>query len=180
MYGMIHKAAREMALEEFGEEAWAAVLDTCALDDRHFISGQYYNDETTMALIGELVTQTGMTAEDLLDAFGQHWVKFVSASVYKSVIDMTGDNLVTFIENLNRMHDSIKATMSKAVLPSFRVLENSAPVIRVLYKSPRTGFEYFVKGLLEGLMDKFGETGTVSFKAVGGGTEYLIRRQLPG
>lgn len=177
MYGMIHKAARELAIQEFGQDSWDSILQACELDDRHFISGQHYDDATTMKLIGEMVRQTGMPAEDLLTAFGHHWIKFVGVSVYQSVIEMTGDNLVTFIENLNRMHDSIKATMPKAVLPSFLVSENSAAHIKIIYKSPRKGFESFVKGLLEGLIDKFGERGEVSFSILNDRSEFLIERQ---
>lgn len=175
MYGMIHKAARELTIQTHGDEVWGQVLHKCQLDDAHFISGQYYCDEMTFKLIGELASQAGLPVPNLLDAFGQFWIKFVSRSVYGSVIDMTGNNLVSFITNLDRMHDSIRATMPEANLPSFKVAESSDSEIRVLYKSSRDGLESFVKGLLRGLMDKFETSGTISYKVLDEGVEFLIK-----
>lgn len=39
MYGMIHKALRELAIEKAGEDAWREIATECKLDSEHFVTG---------------------------------------------------------------------------------------------------------------------------------------------
>lgn len=173
---MIHKAARELAVRQFGEAVWDDILSSCEMSTDHFLSGQHYPDDLTNRLIEEIVARSGMSTGELLAAFGRYWIEFVDKSAYASVMDMAGDDLLTFLKNLDRVHSSIKATMPEATVPSFEVVRASPDAIHVVYRSPRKGLEPFVKGLLEGLLDRFSEDGTVSIESDGDYATFLIKR----
>ena len=125
MYGMIHKAAREFVSRNISEETWLKIAAEAGLDDEHFISGQHYPDEITNAMIGAIVNVTGIPVEDVFDQFGQYWVRYTATTSYNAALEMAGRDFVTFIQNLDNLHNSIKATMPEADLPSFQVI-NSA------------------------------------------------------
>lgn len=176
MYGMIHKALRELAIEKAGEDAWREIATECKLDSEHFISVQHYPDDVTDALVAAVAAKTGADAQTLLKEFGRHWVKFAQNSGYSGVLDMAGGDLVSFLENLDRMHAGIKAAMPEAVMPSFHVDAVKPNEIVVAYASPRQGLTPFVSGLLEGLLERFGEKGEVVSRPRPDGAEFRIKR----
>lgn len=177
MYGMIHQAAREMSLGVLGEEAWQAVLDKTGLEEEHFLSSRHYNDDVTLKLIGAISEVSGMPAPELLEAFGKFWIDFAANSSYGPVMEMCGDTLEEFLENLDRMHSSVKTTMPDASMPMFEVLPTEGPGIEVLYTSERDGLGPFVKGLLQGLSERFGESADVTWQDHAEGLVYSIKPQ---
>ena len=176
MYGMIHKALRELAIDKAGEDAWREIAIECKLDSEHFISGQHYSDNVTNALIRAVAAKTGADVDTLLKDFGRHWIEFAENSSFSAVLDMAGDDLVTFLDNLDRMHVSIKTTMPEAVMPSFHVDKAGGDEVVMTYTSPRQGLTPFVTGLLEGVLARFGEQGEISSSPVKDGAVFRIKR----
>lgn len=176
MYGMIHKVARELGLAALGEASWRDLKAACGLGSEHFISGQYYSDEVTAALLGALAAKMNLSTDALLTRLGRRWIVFAGQSSYGAVMDLAGDDLGAFIRNLDRMHASIKAIMPEAVLPSFEVTKETAAGLTVVYRSERQGLEPFVVGLFEGLLERFGETGSVAFAGGNGHAVFEISR----
>ena len=117
MYGMIHQAARSLVLDLRGEAAWQEILSQSNLSEEHFISAQYYDDDLTYSLVGTISEYLGQDAPAVLEGFGNYWLKFAETTPYRSVLNMAGDDLETFLGNLDRMHSSIRSTMSRAVMP---------------------------------------------------------------
>lgn len=177
MYGMIHKAARELAQARFGDEGVAAIMAEAELDEEHFISAQTYSDEITMRLVGAIIAHSEQPAETVLEALGRYWVEFAAGTRYGKLMDMAGSDLATFLDNLDRMHDGVRVTMPDSVMPSFELLEADAASISVAYRSSRDGLEFFVKGLLLALMDRFGESGSVTFELQDRCVLFTIARQ---
>lgn len=176
MYGMIHQAARELAIRNLGEPAWEALLDEAGFEGRHFIGVEYYADADTMRLVGLISERLGLGIEDTLHEFGRFWVDFAGASAYGRVLQMAGDDLETFIMNLDRMHASIKSNMPKAALPGFEVVESSAEAIRVLYRSERRGLAPFVKGILSLVAERFGERVEINYAEFEDGVLFDLAR----
>lgn len=162
MYGMIHQAAREMIHQLHGPDAWAKILRKSGLSDEAFISAQHYSDDMTLQLIRTISQSTGKELETVLEEFGGYWITFSDASSFSGIMRMAGDNLFSFLANLDRLHASIKTTMNKAVTPSFEVVRSTETTIDIMYRSDRTGLVPFVRGLFYGLLAHFGETGTVT------------------
>ncbi len=171
---MIHKAAREYALDRFGPEAWEAIAAHCGFGSEHFISGQHYPDEVTVSLIGAIAEKAGIGGDEMLTEFGRTWVPFTAKSDYAAILDMSGDDLVSFLRNLDMLHTSVAASMPKSRMPSLAVARAEDGEIELIYRSHRTGLAPFVLGLLEALMDRFGERGTVSYEPAGGDTLFRI------
>ncbi len=179
MYGMVHQAARGMVLERCDYSDWQSILSDCGLSDEHFLSAQCYNDDLTFALIGQIATYLDLEVNILLEQFGTYWLKFAESSKYSSILNMAGDDLETFLANLDRMHASIKSTMPDAEMPSFALLPCDEDTIRLKYSSKREGLEPFVKGLLRGLMARFGRTGIILTHAQEGSVLFVLEFNEP-
>lgn len=167
MYGMIHRAARQMITEQFGAAIWRQIETAAHVTEDHFISGATYEDTITLSIIDATAVVRGVGAAEVLREFGRYWVRFAGESAFASVMKMAGDDLPAFISNLNRMHGAIQSSMPSAVLPEFVLVGHNASGISVQYISDRTGLEPFVAGLFEGLLDRFGIAGQVIWSADG-------------
>lgn len=161
MYGMIHRAARDMVRSEGTEAQWARILQQSGLKDDEFVSALAYPDDTTFRLIGAVAGEFGLPLDETLVRFGRYWIGFAHASAYSPLMQMAGDDLFDFCDNLDRMHASIKVSLPDVDVPSFRVVDSDAASIRIAYLSSRSGLEPFVIGLFEGLLAHFGQSGQV-------------------
>lgn len=168
MYGMAHRALRQMMLDRMGPSVWAKVERETSTGPADLISLCVYDDSKTIALITASAAHLGMPVEETLRVFGRYWVQFAELSSFGPIMDFTGQDLVTFISNLDRMHRSVVLAMPDARVPSFELLSETRQDLVVRYRSDRTGLETFVIGLLEGVMDRMGETGTVNVAARSG------------
>ena len=168
MFGMIHKSARAMVLEQFGPAAWDEILHSAKLDDGDFVSAQSYPDETTFRLIGAAASTAGLTVDQTLLAFGHHWVKTADQGLYSNVMAILGGSLLEALTNLDRMHASIQIALPDAQLPQFVVVSQDDRSIQLAYYSKREGLESFVSGLLEGLLMRFNQPGSVVFSGMDG------------
>ena len=165
MYGMTHRALRQMMIDRLGPSAWAKVERETATGPADLISLCVYDDSKTIALISASAARLGMEVDEALRIFGRYWVRFAELSSFGPIMDFTGQDLVTFINNLDRMHRSVVLAMPDARVPSFTLIEETRERLLVRYRSDRTGLEAFVIGLLEGLMDRLNETGSVELAA---------------
>ncbi|WP_135209881.1 heme NO-binding domain-containing protein [Vitreimonas flagellata] len=174
MYGLIHSAARQMVLDQLGAEAWRRVLQRAGFDDLHFINGEVYSDEATFALIGAIVDENGIASDTLLFEFGRYWIGFVATSAFANAMAATGDDFVSFVDGLDRLHRSVRTAMPQARMPSFEVLSAIGGNVEILYVSERAGLDNFVAGLLQGLLEKFGARGAISYARADDGVVFSI------
>lgn len=155
MYGMIHRAMRQMVHEELGEEAWLALEQKLEIGPTELLTGMVYDDALTLQIVGEAAARLNLSVEQCLVAFGEYWIRFAGQGSLSSIMKFTGQNLETFIANLDRLHLAVGAAMPGARLPSFATVENAPGHLVVEYRSDRVGMEPFVMGLLQGLMGRF-------------------------
>jgi guanylate cyclase soluble subunit beta len=164
-----------MMLDRLGPSAWAKVERETSTGPADLISLCVYDDSKTIQLIVASAARLGMPVDDALREFGRYWVRFAELSSFGPIMDFTGQDLVTFINNLDRMHRSVVLAMPDARVPSFTLIEETRQRLLVRYRSDRTGLEMFVIGLLEGLMDRLNETGTVEeFGRTGTAIDFAI------
>lgn len=175
MYGMIHRAVRQMVLDGQGEATWAEIERAAGLGPAEMISAEVYDDEVTLKLIGATSEILAEPVDDLLLAFGRYWISFAERGSFGRILDFTGTDLISFIGNLDNMHKGVQAVMPDARMPTFKLLDATPGRLIVSYASTRTGLERFVEGLLLGLLDRFGHTGSVSAKPANGhGRQFLL------
>lgn len=161
MYGMIHCAVRDMIIVHRGYEEWEEVEREAEITPADQITLKVYDDAVTMHIINAAAARLGVDVPDCLLMLGRHWIKYSARGTFKSVMEFTGGDIVTFLENLDQMHRAVKRTMPSAQMPSFEVIEEEELAFKVRYRSEREGLGTFVSGLLEGLLDYFHLDGDV-------------------
>jgi hypothetical protein len=77
------------------------------------------------------------------------------------------------------MHGTLQSSMPSAILPEFALVHHDATGLSVRYISDRSGLEPFVAGLLEGLLDRFGIDGDVSWSSGGAPPVFDIAYHQP-
>lgn len=178
MYGMIHQAARELAVSHIGEAEWDQFCKVHGIVGAQFIGFEYYDDAITLRLIDLVAARLGLGHEEALIEFGHTWIRFASQSAFGRVLSLAGKDLETFLDNLDRMHASIKSNMPRAEMPSFQLLEVRPDMIRVLYRSSRNGLAPFVAGILSEVALRFGEQVSVTHAPNDLGVEFTLSRVL--
>jgi hypothetical protein len=177
MYGMIHKAARDMAIERLGVEAWDDLVGGCGLTGQHFITAEYFDDAISMSLIDAVAARMDVDRDAALEAFGRHWIKYAGASAYARLMAMAGGDIETFVENLDRMHASIKSTMPQARMPHFSLLGSDQDEVAILYQSERSGLNAFVQGILAAVAERFGERVAIRQRPREDGVVFVLARR---
>lgn len=54
-----------------------------------------------------------------MQAFGGFWVQFTATEGYSELMDMSGDNLPEFLQNLDNLHAGVGVSFSQLKPPSF-------------------------------------------------------------
>jgi guanylate cyclase soluble subunit beta len=161
MYGMIHRAVRQMVFDELGEDVWLALEHKLGIGPTELLTGMVYDDALTIAIISEASARLNISVDACLFEFGRYWIKYAEHGSLASIMNFTGQDLASFIKNLDRLHLAVGAAMPGARLPSFTTISKEPGRLMVEYRSDRTGLEQFVLGLFDGLITRFGATGDV-------------------
>lgn len=161
MYGMIHKAIREMVVDAGDRSDWDILEYRHGFGPATLVSARVYDDETTVAMLQAAADQMGLDLPQTMERLGERWIAFAQSGAYGEMMDFAGRDFVGFLGNLDTLHQAIGVGMPAAKVPSFRVAAHSAAGVALEYRSVRTGLEPFVVGLLRGLMARFGLNGSI-------------------
>lgn len=155
MYGLVNRSVEQLVTDKFGEATWDRIRERAGIDDSVFLSSEQYPDATTYALVGAASAELGLTPEQVLEAFGEHWALRTAREGYGSLLDACGKTLPDFLENLPRLHDRIVLTMPRLRPPTFATSMRTPTSIRLHYSSTREGLAPMVVGLIRGLGKMF-------------------------
>lgn len=151
MYGLVNQAVADLAVRLGGDELWDRVRDGAGMHGASFVAMDAYDDEVTERLVASASTALGVPADEVLRAFGRHWVLFTGQEGFGALLAAMGRTLPEFLRNLDAMHARITFTMPGLRPPSFGCEEVSPTRLLVRYRSPRLGLVPMVEGLLQGL-----------------------------
>ncbi len=157
MYGLIHRAIRGYIMEQHGPEMWTKIAMRTGVDESAFISMQGYPDEITLSLLGGASEVLQEDLSELLLEFGRYWVLKTARVEYGPLFEFAGNDMVSFLGNLNAMHEQVAITFENLQQPSFMVQGLKDNRLLLHYESPRDGLTPFVVGLITGLAEHFGE-----------------------
>jgi hypothetical protein len=160
---MVHNGIRAMVVERLGEKDWLRIERLGGFSPSEFIGLNVYNDTITFRIVEIAADALGLPLSSCLREFGRYWIIFAQRGAFGAIMDFTGNDLISFISNLDRMHRAVAATMPRGSMPSFILNEQSTTSLSILYRSERVGLEQFVMGLLEGLLDRFEVIGKVQY-----------------
>jgi guanylate cyclase soluble subunit beta len=184
MYGMIHKAIRDMVKTVHGEEAWRAVLTESGAADGDFLSLRAYDDDIAYNLVGACSTILGASPAACLEDFGRFWILVTASQHYGDMMRSYGQDSFGLLNQMNEMHERISTTFSGYKPPHFTVEMRDETTCSLHYRSVRQGLSPFVIGLVLGLGEFYGEAISIDLESTNseGGGEYSVfkvTRTLP-
>lgn len=155
MFGLVNKGLEDMVCSQYGEETWEKIKSQAEVEIEAFISMDSYPDDITYRLVDAASTVMEMPATDILEAFGKYWLLFTATEGFGSVLEMAGDNLPEFLQNLDNLHARVGLSFPELKPPSFLCSELKEESLKLHYYSDRPGLTPVVVGMLKGLGEKF-------------------------
>jgi hypothetical protein len=151
MYGMVNKAVEDMVCLHHGEAVWEAIKAKAGIDVELFFGNESYPDDITYRLVSAGSEVLQVAPEQILEAFGEHWVLHTAQEGYGALMRAGGDSLPAFLRNLPNFHTRVCMIFPKLQPPRFHVTEISENSLNLHYLTSRPGLTHFVIGLLRGL-----------------------------
>jgi hypothetical protein len=136
-----------------------------------------YPDEVTLALAASASEELGIDVSAFLRDLGYFWVTYTGSEGYGEMFNMWGNDMTSFLANLDQMHERVKATMPHLEPPSFTCTELADNRVLLIYRSHRPSMAPMVRGLLEGLAAKFNTTLDIKhtvFREQAGHDEFVL------
>ncbi|UBF26399.1 heme NO-binding domain-containing protein [Kovacikia minuta CCNUW1] len=155
MYGLVNKAIEDMVCRQFGEGTWKEIKQKADLEMDSFISMEGYPDDVTHKLVKAASEVLGLSAAEIMQAFGEFWVKYTAQEGYGEMMEMSGDNLPEFLENLDNLHSRVGVIFPQLRPPSFDCTDQTEASLNLQYHSSREGLAPMVVGLVKGLGTRF-------------------------
>jgi hypothetical protein len=155
MYGLVNKAMKGFVIKSFDEAKWITICDKAQFDDYDFLSLKSYPDDLTYRLVGAASEELGMSANSILEAFGEYWILYTASEGYSDMLDVSGTTFPEFIGNLDMLHFRVSNIMPELRPPMFTSKNISENSIELDYNSDRAGLTPMVVGLLRGLGKRF-------------------------
>jgi len=152
---MVNRAVEEMVNQTYGEETWEAIKAEAGVDVDVFVGSESYPDDVTYALVGAASRILNIPADDILVAFGEHWVLHTAHEGYGDLMAAGGHSLPEFLHNLPGFHARVSLIYPNLAPPIFRVTDETASSLHLHYYSHRPGLKPFVVGLVQGLGKMF-------------------------
>ncbi|WP_193200238.1 heme NO-binding domain-containing protein [Nostoc sp. MG11] len=155
MYGLVNKAIQDMVCSRFGEEIWKEIKQKAEVNVEVFLSMEGYRDDITHRLVRAASVVLGLSSSEIMQAFGEFWVQYTAQEGYGEMMDMSGDTLPEFLENLDNLHARVGVSFPKLEPPSFECTEIEEDSLNLHYRSSREGLTPMILGLVKGLGTRF-------------------------
>ncbi|MFM2431501.1 MAG: hypothetical protein RLZZ511_2714, partial [Cyanobacteriota bacterium] len=120
-----------------------------------FLSMEGYPDDVTHRLVKAASQVLALSPAQIMEAFGQFWVQYTATEGYGELMDMSGDNLPEFLQNLDNLHARVGVSFPQLKPPSFDCDEIDDQQLTLEYRSEREGLAPMVVGLVKGLGNRF-------------------------
>jgi hypothetical protein len=157
MYGLVNKAIEDLAISVAGEQTWLEIVRRAGLEMITFVSLDGYDDDVTYRLVAAASEVLGLPPEEVLERFGEHWVRYTGREGYGHLMSAYGTDVATFLHNLDAMHARVTLIMPDLKPPSFEIVQDGTDRFLVHYHSTRVGLGPMVTGLLRGVGLLFGQ-----------------------
>lgn len=155
MYGLINRAIQEMVCEHHGSDAWEAIKAKADIEESRFLILHSYPDDLTHRLVKAASDVLGLTGGEIMQAFGRYWVEYTGKAGYQELLEMAGDTLPDFLNNLDELHSRVGIQFPELKPPEFDCEQLDDTTIELNYESSRQGLAPMVVGLVEGLGERF-------------------------
>lgn len=161
MYGLVNKAIEDLVCNKFDEQTWERIKAKANVDIDVFIANEAYPDELTYRLVGAATEVLTLPADQLLEAFGEHWVLFTAKEGYGGLFESSGRTFKDFMLNLPSFHARLTLMFPNFRPPSFKCTDVQDDSLLLHYYSERPGLAPMLLGLVKGLGVMYNTTVTV-------------------
>jgi hypothetical protein len=162
MYGLVNQAMEDLVVSKFGQDTWTQICRKAGIEIDVFVSNESYDDTVTYRLAGAATEITGLKLDDILYAFGIHWVTRTASDHYGELLDAHGANLAEFLDNLPNFHTRVKLIFPELQPPTFKCTDVRPGGLHLHYFSHRHGLAPFVHGIVAGLGERYRTEVTVT------------------
>lgn len=151
MYGLVNKVIEQLVCRNHGEDTWEEIKRRAGIDVEVFLSNESYPDDVTYRLVGAASEVLKVPADDILKAFGEHWITYTAKEGYGGMLQAAGRTLPEFFRNLPTFHTRVAMIFPKLHPPKFHCTEVTERSMKLHYSTHRPGLSAFMVGLLQGL-----------------------------
>ena len=95
MLGWINDCVEKLVIDKFSIDAWHQVKQRakCDVKDGGFLKLEHYSDKSTIDLVVAASEVSGLTVDQVLEAFGAFFVPYIVNEGYESLLCCQGNNL---------------------------------------------------------------------------------------
>jgi hypothetical protein len=144
-----------MVCSRFGEETWKEIKHKAEVDIDVFLNMEGYPDDITHKLVKAASVVLSLSTQQIMQAFGEFWVHYTAQEGYGEMMDMSGDTLPEFLENLDNLHARVGVSFPNLQPPSFECTDMEENSLSLHYRSDREGLTPMILGLVQGLGNRF-------------------------
>jgi len=164
MHGAVNQAIEDLVKTKFGEATWKDIKRQSGFTEEMFLSNEPYPDKLTYDLVLATNEVTKVPVEDILVAFGEHWVLETGTKKYGALLKSGGKGFVEFINYLPKFHGRVMLLYPNIIPPEFEIEKLSKNELILHYHSKRDGLTSFVYGLISGIGKMFDHAITIEVR----------------
>jgi hypothetical protein len=161
MYGLVNKAIADLISMQHGDRVWAEVRRRAGVNVDDFVGMEPYPDAVTYDLVRAASELLDVSADKLLEAFGEYWILYTARQGYGDLLGMGGRTFREFMLHLHDLHTHVGLAFPDLRPPSFWCSDVGEDTLTLHYQSERDGLAPMVVGLLRGLGTMFDTEVTV-------------------
>ncbi|SFD04367.1 heme NO-binding domain-containing protein [Algibacter pectinivorans] len=178
MKGIVFTEFLELVEDKFGLEMVDNIISSSNLES----GGVYtavgtYNFSEMLQLLQQLSTNTGISIDDLLLVYAEHFFSVLKDS-YPGLLETYKDPIEMISSIENHIHVEVRKIYPDAELPTFEVVEKSENSLIVIYRSSRA-MHHFGLGLMNKTFEHFNSTANIvleKLKEDGTEVKFLINK----
>lgn len=182
MHGIILYGLKHFVVDEYGDDAWNAVLQEADVDQTLFIPSTTYSDDVVLEIVTTGAELTGAEPAELQYEFGRYIVPSL-VETYGVHVDTNWSSL-ELIENVETyIHEALRQKdLGEYTPPGLGAERNGPDAVLVTYASDRQ-LCHVARGILDGIADYYDESWTVTEQTCmhdgASRCEILVERDTP-
>lgn len=149
MHGIVFVELEKFVKSKLGAEAWPKLLTHAGLSQAKYKMTAAFPDEEALKLVGSAVTLTGMTAPQILEAFGD-FIAGDLLQMYSGLLKKEWSALDVIENTEATIHSVVRQKNPGAAPPALEVKRVSPRELVLVYRSQRKMCD-LAKGLAKGV-----------------------------
>ena len=155
MHGTIFAELRKYVDGKFGGATWNKLLENAGLGPKIYLPVQAYPDDDVAKIVGAASEATGMSAQAILQDFGQFIAPDLVA-MYRSLMKPEWKTLEVIENAENTAHRVVRRDYIAAAPPYLHAVRTAPEQVTITYNSARKLCDV-AKGIVRGLAKHYNE-----------------------